>query len=296
MRTGFENNKLKWFSFVAPALILYLVFFIVPSASSIYYAFTDWDGVNSDWVGLANFVKAFKDPKITGAIGNTLFYTIGIVLLQNAMGLLLAVLLQRNCTRNNFIRTLVFMPYVFSPLVIGFIFKFIFEPNIGSMNAMLRSLGLEKLILKWLTDPKTARCMIVIITTWQCMGYTMLVNISGLKAISNDYLEAAQIDGANRWQTFWRVTFPMLAPSTTINIMLSLIGDIQLFDQIHALTGGGPYYQTDSIATAMYRVGFGSNGSQWGYGAAVSVVMFTGILVLTITVTTLLRKREGNIL
>lgn len=279
-------------SFTVPSLIFYVLFFLAPSVSAVYYSFTKWDGVTSTFIGLENYKNLFQDPEILTAFGNTVFYTIGIVLLQNLFGILFAVLLKKNCIRNNILRTLVFMPYVFSSLLIGYIFKFMLEPNVGAVNNILRNLHLESLIQPWLTDAFLAKCVIVFVTVWQCVGYTMVINIAGLQGISDSYYEAASIDGATKWQQFKKITFPLMAPATTINIMLSLIGDLQIFNQIYSITGGGPGYETESVATTIYRLGFGSGGGRWGYGAAMSVVMFSIMLVITILTTTLLRKRE----
>lgn len=293
-RKGFLY-ELKWIGFIAPALVFYLLFFLGPSLSAVYYSFTKWDGVTSSFIGLANYRKLFRDQEILTAFGNTVFYTVGIVILQNVLGILFAVLLKKSCLRNNILRTLVFMPYVFSSLLIGYVFKFILEPNIGALNNILRGLRLDFLIQPWLTEPFIARCVIVFVTVWQCVGYTMVINIAGLSGISQDYYEAAAIDGATKWQQFKSITFPLMAPATTINIMLSLIGDLQIFNQVYAITGGGPGYETESIASTIYRLGFGSGGSRWGYGAAMSVTMFAIMMVITVITTTLLRKREVDI-
>lgn len=289
------KTEICWFGFIVPALLFYLLFFVSPAVSSAYYSLTEWDGVNSSFIGLDNYKKLIHDREILTAFGNTIFYTVGIVVFQNILGLLFAIAFKRNCVRNNILRTLIFMPYVFSSLLIGFVFKFIFEPNIGALNSILRTVHLESLIRPWLTEPFMAKCIIIFVTVWQCLGYTMVINIAGLQGISEEYYEASSIDGATKWQQFLHITIPLLAPATTINIMLSLIGDLQIFNQIYALTGGGPAYQTESVATTIYRLGFGSGGARWGYGAAMSVMMFLIMLVFTVTVTTYLRKREVDI-
>lgn len=286
------RKDFNWFKFIIPILVVYLIFFIAPAISSIFYSFTKWDGVTTEFIGLENYIKLFQDKEILTTFGNTIFYTIGIVLLQNIVGLALAVWLKKSSRFNNILRTLVFMPYIFSPLLIGYVFKFIFEPNIGVVNSLLKTIHLGMLAQPWLTDPFVAKFIIVLVTVWQFAGYTMVINIAGLQNISEDYYEAAEIDGATKWEKFRHITFPLMAPATTINIMLSLIGNLQIFDQIYALTGGGPAYKTESIATTIYRLGFGSNGARWGYGSAMSVVLFIVMLILTIFTTTKLRKRE----
>lgn len=288
-------QEVRWSIFVLPCLFFYILFFMAPSLSAVYYSFTKWDGVTSTFIGIQNYINLFHDKEIMTAFGNTVFYTVGIVLTQNIFGILFAVLLKKSCLRNNILRTLIFMPYVFSSLLIGYVFKFILEPNIGAFNNILRNAHLEFLIRQWLTEPFTAKCIIVFVTVWQCVGYTMVINIAGLQGIPEDYYEAASIDGATRWQQFCNITFPLMAPATTINIMLSLIGDLQIFNQVYAITGGGPGYETESIATTIYRLGFGSGGSRWGYGAAMSVTMFIIMMIITVITTTMLRKREVDI-
>lgn len=288
-------KEMKWFSFVVPALIFYIWFFWIPSFESVYYSLTNWDGVYSEFIGLQNYVKLFHDKQIMNSIGNTVFYTVMITVIQNTTGLFMAVLLKQSNIKNNICRTLLFTPYIFSFLLIGFVFKFILEANIGALNNILRSINLDFIIRPWLSDPSVSKWVIVLVTVWQATGYTMVINIAGLQSISESYYEAAELDGASKWQQFSKITFPLIAPSTTINIMLCLIGNLQIFDQIYALTGGGPAYRTESIAATMYRLGFGTAGSRWGYGAAMSVVMFCIILIITLVTTTLLRKREVEV-
>lgn len=288
-------GELKWFSFIIPALVLYVWFFWVPSFQSIYYSLTNWDGVHSEFIGIQNYIKLFQDKQILNSIGNTIFYTVMITVIQNVAGLLLAVLLKKSSRKNNFCRTLLFTPYILSFLLIGFVFKFILEANIGAFNNILRSLNLDFLIRPWISDPSVSKWVIVLVTVWQATGYTMVINIAGLQSISECYYEAAKLDGASKLQQFFKITIPLIAPSTTINIMLCLIGNLQIFDQIYALTGGGPAHLTESIAVTMYRLGFGAAGSRWGYGAAMAVVTFGIILIITLVTTTMLRKREVEI-
>lgn len=285
-------KKIKWFTFVIPALCFYILFFWVPFLSGIFYSFTDWNGVTANFTGFQNYIRLFQDPQIISSFGNSVFYTAAITVLQNILGLLLALLVKKNCFKNSVARTLLFMPYIFSSLAIGYIFRFIFEPNMGALNSFLELFHLEALKQPWLSEPFLARCVIVFVTVWQCCGYTMIINVAGLQGIPVEYYEAANLDGANRWQQFKTITFPLLASATTVNIVLCLIGNLQIYNQIFAITGGGPGYETESVAMTVYRLGFGTGGSRWGYGAAMSVVMFAIIMILTVIVTSILRKRE----
>lgn len=289
-KKNYEN--IKWYTFLIPALVFYVIFFWVPFLISFGYSFTDWNGIKANFVGLHNYIELFQDEEILSASKNTIFYTITISLIQNILGLLCALALRKSNKKNNILRTIMFLPYIFSNLVVSYMFRFIFEPNTGALNYYLELLHLESWKMSWLSDPSLARWVIVFASVYRCMGYTMVINIAGLQGISESYYEAAILDGASKWQQFKTVTFPLMAPATTINVVLCLIGNIQMYDQIYAITGGGPGYSTESVASTIYRLGFGSGGSRWGYGAAMSVVMFMVILVFTVFVTNVLRKRE----
>jgi raffinose/stachyose/melibiose transport system permease protein len=285
------RTELLWLGFVVPALLFYLIFFILPSLSSTYYSFTDWDGVNSRFIGINNFKELFQDQMILTSFKNTAMYAFFITIIQNFLGLILAVFLVKRLAAVNFIRTLFFMPYIFSALLLGYVWGFILEPNIGVVNNLLDAIHLSGLKMGWLSEPFWGRWMIILITIWQCMGYSMVIYIAGLKAISEDLYEAANIDGAKAISKFRHITFPLIAPAFTINIMLSLIGCLKLFDEVFTLTGGGPGYATISVASLIYQLGFGSGG-RWGYGTAMSIVLFAAILLITGIAVPLLRKRE----
>ncbi len=283
--------ELKWLLFLIPALAFYLVFFLLPTLSSTYYSLTDWDGINSKYIGFANYKEMFHDKMILASFRNTALYTVGITVLQNLIGLLAALLLVKKFRGVNFMRTMIFMPYIFSSLLIGYVWGFILEPNIGIVNNLLGYLHLDFLQAGWLSEPPLARWMIVLITTWQCLGYSMVIFIAGLQGIPKELYECGDLEGAFGFRRFFHITFPLIAPAFTISVTLTLIGDLQLFNQIYALTGGGPGYATESIATIIYRVGFGT-GTRWGYGAALSITLFVTILVMTVILVTFLRRRE----
>ncbi|MFC5648590.1 carbohydrate ABC transporter permease [Paenibacillus solisilvae] len=285
------TTELKWLTFLLPALVFYLGFYLVPTLGSAYYSFTEWDGITSKFIGLANYKEMLHDRMIITSFRNTVMYTVCITVLQNLIGLLFAMLLVRKFRGVNAMRTLLFMPYIFSTLLIGYVWGFILEPNIGVVNNVLDAIGLDAWKMGWLSDPGSARWMIVLVTIWQCMGYSMVIYIAGLQGIPKDLYESGDLDGAIGWRRFVHITFPLVAPAFTINIVLCLIGNLQLFNQIYALTGGGPGYATESVATMIYQLGFGSS-IRWGYGSALSVTLFVCILLITSVLVTFLRKRE----
>ncbi|MFD2333798.1 carbohydrate ABC transporter permease [Cohnella sp. GCM10020058] len=289
-KLGYE---LSWLLFLLPALIFYLCFSLFPMLSSTYYSFTDWNGVTSKFIGLDNYAEMFRDRMILTAFWNTAQFTVTITILQNLFGLLLALLLVRRFAGVNFMRSMFFLPSIFSTLLIGYVWSFMLEPNIGVVNNLLASLGLERLQVGWLSDPFWAKWVISLVTTWQFMGYSMVIYIAGLQSINQELYEYGQLEGAIGMKKFIHITFPLVAPAFTINIVLSLIGNLQIFNQIYVLTGGGPGYQTESVASMIYHLGFGSGGSgRWGYGSAMSIVLFLFILLLTTVSVTLLRRRE----
>jgi raffinose/stachyose/melibiose transport system permease protein len=285
------HTELKWLIFVLPALMFYMIIFILPAISTVYFSFTDWDGVTSHFIGLDNFIEMTKDSMILTTIGNTAMYSIFITIIQNLLGIALAVFMVKKLSGVNFMRTMFFMPYIFSSLLIGYVWGFILEPNIGVVNNLLNAMHLGFLKANWLGNPEWGRWMIILITIWQCVGYSMVIYIAGLQAIPAEMYESSDIDGAKAFAKFKNITFPLIAPSFTVNIMLSVIGCLQLFNQIYALTNGGPGYATNSIATMIYNLGFGT-GSRWGYGTALSVTLFAFILIITTILIPLLRKRE----
>lgn len=284
--------QLKWFMFIVPSLILYLVFFIIPASSSLFYSFTDWDGGSYKFIGIQNYVDMFSDKRILTSFGNTVMYSAFITVFQNLLALAIAMFMVQKLIGVKYLRLMFFMPIIFSSLVVGYIWGFILEPNSGVLNNLLSMLNLEFLQANWLGDPSYGRWMVILVTIWQSMGYSMVIYIAGLNTVPSEMYEAADIDGANGFQKFKCITFPLIAPSFTINLMLSTIGCLKIFDQIFALTGGGPGYTTQSVATMIYQLGFGADGGKWGYGSAMSIVLFGVIIILTGIQVSVLRKRE----
>ncbi len=285
------KNRLKWFVFVIPSLTVYFIFFILPAGESVFYSLTDWNGLTSNFVGFENFIKLFQDERVMMAFKNTLLFASVITIVQNGLGLLLAVILNMKLTIAKQLRTIFFMPAVFAPLVVGYVWKYMLEPNFGVLNQLLGKIGLSSMKMDWLGDPKLALWMIIIFTVWQYTGYSMVIFFAGLQSIPCDLMEAADIDGATSIHKFIHVTFPLIAPAFTLNIILTTISTLKLFDPIYVMTGGGPGYFTNSVATLIYAVGF-SGSQRWGYGAAMSVVLFIFISTVSGFMVKKLRERE----
>ncbi|MEK5641742.1 MULTISPECIES: carbohydrate ABC transporter permease [Paenibacillus] len=278
--------------FILPSLILYTLFVIVPTASSVYLSFTSWDGVSSDvhYIGLANFVEIWHSDRVHNALKNTLILTVSLVVLENVAALLLAVLVDQVRWFRNLFRSIFYFPVLMSGVVMGFIWTIILNYNFGVFNQILDKIGLSSLMVDWLGSPKYAMVSIILSTVWKSAGYYMIIYLAGLQSISADLTEAASIDGANRWQQFRHVTFPLLAGSMTVCSVLSMISSLKIFDQIAVMTDGGPGFATETLTYIIYKVGFGE--MRQGFGTAMAMVLFLLILVITVIQVKFLRKRE----
>ncbi|MFD4957839.1 carbohydrate ABC transporter permease [Microbacterium sp. NPDC058389] len=270
-------SPIWWFA--VPALVPYLFVVIVPSVQGAGFAFTDWDGLNPDWqfTGLDNFVKFFQDPQALRALTNTLTLAIVMTIFENVIGLGLALALNTRVKSRHVLRVIFFMPVVLLSIVVAFIWQFIYTPN-GPINEVLRSIGLGSLAQNWLGDPNIALWAIAVMVIWQFSGYSMVIFLAGLQGVPAEQLEAASLDGANAWQRFWHVVRPLLAPAITVNLMLSLIRGLMIFDQIWVTTQGGPASSTNSLSTLVYRNAF--QYGEFGYSAAMAVVLTFFVAVL----------------
>ncbi len=278
--------------FLAPAIIVYTTFLLGPVLGSFFYSLTNWNGLyqTMDFVGLRNFVHLMEDGVFAKAIRNTMIFTVFVVLIQNAIGVPLALAMDSRIRSKQVLKTLFFVPAILSPLVVGYTWTYIYEPQNGVLNTILRTVGLTGWEQSWLGDPQFALYSIVVMAVWQFSGYSMVIYLANLQTIPGDLYEAADIDGAGRWQQFKSITFPLLAPSITINIVLSSIGTLKAFDIIYVTTKGGPYYATETMTTLLFSTAF--TKSSFGYGTAMGVVMFFFVFIISLAQILLLRRRE----
>jgi raffinose/stachyose/melibiose transport system permease protein len=258
--------------FVVPALLLFGFVVLVPSARGVYYAFTDWDGLSPDFafVGLGNFVEMVSDPAARQAVWHTLVIAVAITVIQNGIGLLLALGVNSAIKSRNVLRVLLFAPAVITPIVTAYLWRNLLGPD-GAVNSLLGMVGLDSWRQNWLGDPDLALWSVVAVIVWQFAGYSMVIFLAGLQSVPREIYEAAAIDGAGSVRRFWSVIRPLLAPAFTINLMLSIIGGIKLFDQVFALTGGGPGHATDTLSTLIYKDAF--TLGEFGYSIALAVVL-----------------------
>ncbi|NLP49629.1 sugar ABC transporter permease [Bacillus sp. RO1] len=273
----------KWlYLFFVPGLIFYSIFFILPTISAVFYSFTDWDGLTTDFnfVGFENYTNLVTNDSIfIKAMTNNLKFMLFVVVFQTLFSLVFAVLLVKNTKTNIFLRALYFFPTILSSVSVAFIWSYMYDPNLGIINNLFTSVGLEMLTNNWLGDQNIAIYSIAFVQVWFHTGQMLIIFVAGLQAIPEDLYEVAKIEGASRWQTFSKVTWPLIAPAATIVVAYTTIQSFKAFDLIYAMTRGGPNYATEILATHIYTTAFRS--FKFGYASAESVIFMLVIALIT---------------
>lgn len=278
-------------AFTAPALIFYTIFLLIPTISGMYYSFTDWNGLNPDYsfLGLGNFVEVLKeDPDFLNSLWFTLKYVLVMIVLQNVLALVLAVLIESRTRSKGFFRTIFFMPNMISTIISAFMWTFVFSsvlPQIAEKTA-IAFLGQS-----WLGDPKVSFFSIIIVSLWNGVGYMMIIYLAALQGVPQSLKEAAIIDGANAFQTLRSVTLPMITHAITICFFLTLNGAFKVYEVVYGLTGGGPGRSTQVITMNIYEEAF-SNNFRYGYASAKSVILFAIVLIFTLIQLRVMKKKE----
>lgn len=285
-----RRSRAPWW-FLVPALTLYAFIVLVPSGRGAVLAFTDWDGISPtwEWIGLDNFVRLWETEVARDTVGRTIVIAVSIMVVQNAIGLLLALGVNSQIKSRNLLRVLLFAPAVLTPVVIAYLWRNLLAPT-GALNALLDAVGLDGLQRQWLGDSGTAMWAIIGIVVWQFAGYSMVIFLAGLQSIPADVYEAAALDGAGSVRRFLSIDLPLLAPAITINLMLSIIGGIKLFDQVYATTGGGPANSTETLSTLIYRFAF--NSGQFSFAVALAVVLTVLVAIFAFAQYAILRRGE----
>lgn len=284
----FKESSLFWM--YIPALFAVCFFILYPFLNGLKISFTNWNGFSQtyDYVGFEQYTRLLKDENTWLVVKNTLLYGIGSTILQNVVGLGYALLLNQNLKVRSITRTIVYLPVIISPLIMGYIWYFFFAFQGGALNDILLVLGFDK--INALGDPAINTWLIVFVNTFQFVGIAMIIYLAGLQSITKDFYEAADIDGASSFQKFKTITLPLLMPSITINMVINIIGGLKLFDIIIALTGGGPGNASQSMSTFMYDLYF--NRQDAGYAATQGVLMALIILVISLTTLVFFKRKE----
>lgn len=276
--------------FYLPALLIFAVFTVYPLLNGIALSFTNWNGYSAarDIIGAANYLRLFEDETFRMVLLNTFIFGIGSTVIQQLLGLGLAVALDRPLRGRTAIRAIIYLPVLVSPVIMGTMYYLFFQYNNGALNDITTLFGGER--VAWLSDSQTAVLIIVLVNSLQFVGISMIIYLAGLQSIPTVYYEAANLDGAGAWQQFRHITIPLLQPAFATSIVLNLIGGLKLYDIIQVLTGGGPGYSTNSVST-LVGVAYFDNQSA-GYASAMGVVLFLIIVVFTLGLNTVLNRRR----
>jgi raffinose/stachyose/melibiose transport system permease protein len=288
-----KKRDLVSYMFVLPAFVLFTVFVIVPAFNSIYLSFTNFDGINTKamrFIGLANYVEILHSNRVHNAFKNTIVMTVALMVLENAVALILALIVDNVRWFKNWFRSFFYIPGLISGIIVGFIWAILANYNFGVFNQLLDHLHLGSLKQDWLGDQRFSMATVILTTVWKGTGFYMIIYLAALQGVPQDLGEAALIDGANWLQKFRHVTFPLLAGAVTVNMTLAMINGLKVFDQIVTTTDGGPGFATETLTYIIYKVAFGE--LRQGFGTALSIALFLFILIASIIQTTILRKRE----
>ena len=269
-------------TFLTLPLIVYLVFVVGPTGYSLFYSFTDWSGFGADYeiIGFGNFAKVFSDRLFRNAIGNTAIWLALAMLVPTSAGLILALALQGYFRINTIYKSIFYLPICLSPVIVGIIWTWVYEPQRGIINLVLNGIGLEQWAVAWLARPESALFAVFIAWAWQQTGLNMVIFLAGLASVPTMMIEAAQVDGAGYLQTLRQVIIPMLRPATVVVLALTAINALKSFDIIWVTTKGGPFNQSDTLAVFMYSESF--RKYKMGYGSAIAVILFAMTLVVIV--------------
>ncbi|AIS57900.1 sugar ABC transporter permease [Vibrio coralliilyticus] len=277
------SNHLKVLLFTAPLLIPLVAFWLVPFGYSIYISFTDWDYISPeyDFIGLENYQYMVEDFEFTQALLNTFWFSLGVVIPTVVLGLIFALLLHKNFAGSQFYRAVIFSPWITPTVAVSIVWSWVFESKSGLANQILMSMGFDK--IAWLEQGDTAMVAVIIVTIWQAIGWTMLFYISALNKIPSSLYEASLIDGCSSLTCFFKITLPLVSPTTFFLLVVNIINAVQAFDQFQILTQGGPGGETRTLLYLFYQQAF--ERYEMGPAAATSLVIFliTGLLALANT-------------
>lgn len=298
-----QLNTSLWIAFfVLPGLVIVLVFIIAPLFMSMFNSAYAWQGIaRREFVGVDNFVKIFSQypykDRFFNAVGNNVQWFVTTMVVQNVLGLLFGYLIYRRIAGAEIYQRVFFIPVLFSIVAVGFLWSLYLNPNLGIVNQVLRDVGLADLAKPWLGDEKLATPSIIAVNIWRWVGFPTLVFYAGYNTVPQEAVEAAYLDGVAEWTLYWRIMFPLIMPAITIITVLTLIGSLNVFEQVYTMAGleGGPYYSTDTLSTLFYRTAFGAVDSglpEIGIGSAIGVVIYVLTFGFSAISVVGLRKRE----
>lgn len=277
-----------------PGLLFYGIYNLYGIVRTIQYSTLAWTGITKDaaFIGLQNYHRLFKDPMMGTAIKNNLILMIVSIVVELPFALILALALNSSIKGTRFFRTVFFMPMLFSTVAIGIMWQLFFDPMFGILAHVMRAAGLGRYIVGFLADSRTAMPAVLFVICWQFIPFYMIILKAGLTNISQELYEAATIDGANRNQSFWRITLPLMTPTLRTSAVMSMVGSLKYFDLVYIMTGGGPSGATELMATYMYKRGFVEFGM--GYASSIATLMFIVCFIFAIVFLYVTRIREAH--
>lgn len=285
-----KNNRklLIPYLFIAPAILFFLIVTIIPTIAALPISLSDWNVISTDrnWVGFDNYAQLMDDSVFWKALTNTLIYTVTVVPGVAILALVFALMLNMKIRFRSLFRLMIFSPVITSMIAVAVVWSWLYEPNFGLFNYILELLGLPK--LAWLKDPSTSLLSIIILSIWKDVGYQMIIFLAGLQGIPTDLYEAADIDGANRWQKFRNITLPLLRPTTLFVMITSLISAFMVFQQVYIFREVTPLDSATVLVSYIQETGF--RKLEMGYASAMAIVLFVIVMIITAIQWTFFRK------
>ncbi|MDO4274044.1 MAG: sugar ABC transporter permease [Eubacteriales bacterium] len=282
----------KMYAFLIPAMAFFIIFWVFPIIQLFYYSVTNFNGINYDFdfVGMKNFVKIFENGTLGNSIKNTLVYAVVMVISSNLIGLTIAMLLNMRIRAKGVFRTCAYFPALFSAIVVGFIWSYVYMPSSGMIAGILNALGMDGSAFNPLGNFKVALFAIAFVEVWKGFGTTMIIYLAGLQTVDESLLEAGRIDGCTEWQLIRKVKLPLISSTITINVILNVISGLKAFDYAFIMTNGGPGKSTKTLMFQIYEIAF--TDQKMGRASAFSVVSFFVIILITMFMLYFLNKRE----
>ncbi len=282
MKNFFSKSGINNYIYILPFALFFTIFLVYPIINNVYTSFFEWDGFSPEknWIGLANYITMFKNSIFITSIKNNFIFLVLTVFFQGLIGFVLALFLNRKIFGRSVYRSIIFLPIIVAPVVIGYTFGNMLNFTYGTVNEFFRNIGMGFLAVDWIGNPRLSIFTIIFINIWEWTGFSVVLYLAGLQNIPKELYDAAKIDGAGFFHTVTKITFPMLTSTHFSLIILNSIGAIKIFDIVYVMTKGGPAHSSEVLATHIFLENFTLNHT--GYSSAVSVVMLVIALIITL--------------
>ncbi len=275
------RNPWHYLLFLLPALLLLTVFIVGPAVQSVYYSFHDWNGMSElRFIGFEGYGKLLQDEVFLLSLKNTLLLLAVSVFVGVPIALLLAIVLNYDTPVSKVYKTALFLPTVLSTVIVGLIWTFVYHPSVGPLNSVLRALGFPDLARPWLAEAETALGSVLVANWWQWNGLHTVILYAGIRSIPDDLFEAARMDGVSRWKQIPYIIVPLVWPTITVDLLISITGSLRAFDIVYVMTGGGPSNSSELMATYMYKKAFVE--FNFGYGSTIAAAIFALTLAVSL--------------